>query len=183
MKRSDIISLMPSIFQRSVNVDDSLSALVDTMEGLQAPAEQVLDRLETYFNPHLTSDEMVPFLGKWVDLDWMWLDDEQLLRNHSNDSELTVNALRKMVFKSFELAKWRGTLKGLIHFLEIATETQGFVIEENVDLHGQYKDFHLVVRSPKKLEHKKKMIDHIVKNEKAAYISYELVFDIEGKVH
>ena len=51
MKRNDIISLMPSIFQRSIGVDESLSALVDRMEDFHAPSEKVLDQLEVAFNP------------------------------------------------------------------------------------------------------------------------------------
>jgi len=75
------------------------------------------------------------------------------------------------------LSQWRGTQKGLLLFLQTATGLADFQIQENVDLNGHPKSFHITVRAPKESAQYRKLIERIVEFEKPAYVTYELSFE------
>ncbi len=51
MKQSDIEQLLPGIFQRTSRPHGPLAALLEVMEALHQPSEDVLARLGELFNP------------------------------------------------------------------------------------------------------------------------------------
>src|SRR2546428_200301 len=68
MKQSDIEQLLPGIFQRTSRPHGPLAALLEVMEALHQPSEDVLARLGELFNPRRTRDDLVPVLARWLDL-------------------------------------------------------------------------------------------------------------------
>ncbi len=71
MNRAEIEQLLPGIFQRTVKPGHPLAALLEVMEALHAPSEDVLARLDICFNPRRTRDDFVPLLARWLDLGFL----------------------------------------------------------------------------------------------------------------
>ena len=68
MKKEQIKTLLPSVFQRTAAPGSALFAILDLMEALHGPSESVLGRLDMFFDPYRSPDEFVPYLASWVDL-------------------------------------------------------------------------------------------------------------------
>ena len=140
MDRESIARLLPGVFQTAlhpiaagiVEPDRRLSATLGVMETLHEPVETVLHDLDHYLDPRLARADFVPYLAGWVDLDWLLVaaPSEPLATTPSLASGL--GTLRELVAAAAELARWRGTARGLLRFLDTATGTPGFAIEENV---------------------------------------------------
>lgn len=179
MRRREIEKLLPSVFREALRGGDALTAaLLDAMEELHRPAEEALGRIDEYFDPRRAPDRFVPFLGRWVDMDRFY---EQSFREHAARGVLTdpiasgIGRLRELVGHAAYLSTWRGTRKGLLSFLEIATGSPGFAIADDVpDAHGVPRSFHFVVSAPETLRELDELIHRIIRSEKPAYSTYEL---------
>lgn len=178
MKQTEIEALLPEIFQRTIQPDNLLDALLAVMEGLPAPSEEVLDNLERYFDPYRTPDHFLRYLAAWVDL-------SPLLRNVSEGIEQEVLALpvgsgwlRELIAQAVILSHWRGTSYGLQRFLETATGIMGFEIDEQVgDKNiGENRPFHIRIRAPHASGRFRPLVEKIIEMEKPAYVTYELEF-------
>jgi phage tail-like protein len=170
MKRAEIERLLPSIIQRTVQPQSPLAAVLDIMETLHLPSETALARLDAAFDPRRTTEDVVPFLARWVDLDWLF---------QETRSTGTITRSRPTISSAAYLSRWRGTAKGLHHFLQRATGEENFEIKENVDRDGTPKLFHLVVVAPGSMRPHQALIERIVESEKPAYVTYELVIKAE----
>jgi len=171
MKRADLDALLPAVFQDSVAEGNPLDAILETAARLPEPDEAVLDSMDRLFDPRRTSDNMVAFLAAWVDLD-------RFLTRRSADNtggELLSGSgpLRELCAAAAELSRHRGTRRGLIRFLEIATGHRGFQVKENRDRNGKERPFHLVVTAPAEAEPLAKLIHAVVVYEKPAYVTYD----------
>lgn len=151
-------------------------ALLETMAALPAPSEEVLDRLEAFFNPYHTPEGFVPFLASWVNMDWV------LLENAAEFSTLTpplpsgTGRLRELVASATFLAQWRGTAKGLLRFLETASGVQGFTVEEQIPgPDGRPRPFHITIHAPAEATPYQPMLKRIIEAEKPAYVTYDLL--------
>ena len=181
MKRNEIERLLPTVFRRTVRQDNPLMAILEVMSALHEPSEALLERLDRIFNPFRTSDAFVPFLARWLDLERIF-DEAPGLTSGANSgrSPITtgVEALRALIASASYLSQWRGTRKGLDHFLEIAAGTEGFTIEEQViGPDGAPIPFHLRVIAPDEVKPHQALIERIIESEKPAYVTYELVFE------
>ena len=181
MKRAEIERLLPSVIQRTVQPQSPLAAVLDLMETLHLPSETALARLDAVFDPRRTTEDVVPFLARWVDLDWLFQETRStgtITRSRPTIST-GIARLRELVSSAAYLSKWRGTAKGLRHFLQRATGEENFEIKENVDRDGLPKLFHLVVVAPASMRPHQALIERIVESEKPAYVTYELVIKAE----
>src|SRR5437899_519605 len=124
MNRTDIGHMLPEVFQRTLDVGTPLDALLEVMEKLHGPSEDVLANLDLYFNPRRTPERFVPFLARWVDLERV------LLRpaphyygtgNVESPMQSGMGRLRELVASAAYLSMWRGTVTGILRFLEVAT--------------------------------------------------------------
>lgn len=191
MKRNEIEGLLPAVFQQTLNAgvpkvfskSNPLTALLEVMEELQAPSEAVLASLDTFFDPRRTSDKFVPYLAHWADLGRLFEDDPGST-NQSDSSGLTISSglgrLRELVANATYLSQWRGTKKGMLLFLQTATGIKDFKIEENVDLEGKPKAFHISVRAPKEGNQYQRLIERIVALEKPAHITSQVFIEPAG---
>jgi phage tail-like protein len=177
MKRSDIERLLPEVFQRTVQPRTPILAILETMEALHAPAEEVLDDLDSFFDPYCTTDSFVFYLAQWVDLGHFIGGIPGDYRSNTLNFRGGIGRLRELIVAAAYLAKWRGTIKGLIHFLEAATGIPGYEVNElPLDSAGQVRPFHIVVRAPSEAEPFDALIHDIVRVEKPAYVTYNLEY-------
>ena len=86
--------------------------------------------------------------------------------------------MRELVASAVELSQWRGTARGLLRFMEVATGVKGFRIEERVpDAAGRPRAFHIQVIAPAAVEPHRPMLERIVELEKPAYVTYGSRFE------
>ena len=157
MKSREIEGLLPAVFRRVVRTGTPLRALLEVMEALHAPDEEILTDLPSYFDPYTTPDEFVPYLATWVDLDWLL-------------PSCGLGRLRELIAAAPELSRWRGTAEGLERFLETATGVQGFGVDDAV----KAKPFHIVVRAPASAKSCQALVEKIVEMEKPAYVTHHI---------
>jgi phage tail-like protein len=197
MKQSEIEELLPEVFRRTLPRErpvvpgaaaakdsNPLEGLLEVMEKLQAPSEDVLQRIDTFFDPRRTTDEFVPYLAYWADLTRLFdetlnLKEDQFAFARSSIAS-GVGRLRELIASAAYLSQWRGTKKGLLAFLQIATGFVDFDIQENVDLNGQPRPFHVSIHAPKESAQYSNLIERIVELEKPAYVTFELSFEPAG---
>jgi phage tail-like protein len=182
MKRSEIERLLPTVIRRTIRRDNPLTAILEVMSALHEPSESMLTRLDGIFNPFRTPDSFVPFLARWLDLDRVFDRAYAPARNGRSPISTGLDCLRALTAAASYLSQWRGTKKGLDHFLEIAVGTHGFTIEEQViGPDGAPIPFHLRVIAPEAVKPHQALIERVIESEKPAYVTYELVFEpIQG---
>jgi phage tail-like protein len=171
MKQADLLRLLPAVYQQTAAPGSPLMALLAVMEGMHAPSEVVIGRLGSYFDPYQTPDEFVPFLAGWVDLARF------LTPVAEGEAQFAagMGRLRELMASAAYLSSWRGTAKGLLRFLEIATGIAGFVVEEQVmGADNRPRPFHIRIVAPQVAQLHQSLIERIIEAEKPAYVTYEL---------
>jgi phage tail-like protein len=173
MRQASIERLLPAVVQRTLLPGTPLAALLAVMEALQAPAEAVLDDVAATFDPYRAPDRFAPFLAGWVDLDRFVVFDaaggSTLPSGHGH--------LRNLVAAAAELSRWRGTGRGLLRLLEVATGVPGFTVEDRVSgPDGRIRPFHVRVTVPAGAVPYRRLVEHIVQSEKPAYLTAEIAF-------
>ena len=185
MDSAAIARLLPGVFQIPLDpqsagilqTDHRLAALLGAMETLHEPAEAVLDGLQDHLDPRLAPGRFVPYLAGWVDLDWLLAAAPGQPGSAPAPLASGLGNLRELVAAAAELARWRGTARGLLRFLDTATGIPGFQIEENVS--GETRTplaFHLRILAPAAAQGYRPLIERVIVAEKPAYATYELVF-------
>ncbi len=165
MARTSLRQVLPQVFAAGAETGP-LAALVTAADGMHQPVSDVLDHLESRFDPLQAPDAMVCYLASWVDLDWLTLP-ETPTRSRSTLPGGTA-PLRDLLVASADLAARRGTAGGIVRFLELATRRDGFTVE---DAGG----FHLRVRLPPGAGHLAATVERIVAVIKPAHITSEVV--------
>jgi len=170
LNRAGIESLLPANFRRAIQPQSPLGALLDVMEWLHAPSEEILSDLDRYFDTRRTPDRFVPSLARWLD--------QGPLLDRVGD-ELGAGEfpsgngrLREVVALAAWFSRWRGTRRGLIAYLEVGTGVHGFDVEE----HAADRPFHLRFVAPAEAEPYRALVEAIIEQEKPAYTTYELAF-------
>ena len=197
MRSEEIARLLPDVFQAAlrppdqgvVEPDRRLAALLEVMEGHHEPVERVLDTLHEHLDPRLAPDRFVPYLAGWVDLEWLLLAAPGEPIPGPVPLASGLDRLRELVADASYLARWRGTARGLLRFLDVATGVPGFTVEEHVSAGetaaGQdvpVRPFHIRVVAPRAAEPHRALIERIVASEKPAYVTWELAFAPEPVV-
>ncbi|MPZ68913.1 MAG: hypothetical protein GEU71_05230 [Actinobacteria bacterium] len=182
MRQTEIAELLPDVFKRTVPGEGPLRPLLGVMETLQEPSEEILATIDEYFLPHRTRENFVPLLARWLDLDWLMVEnpDDSLPQDFTPLASGT-GRLRNLIGAAVPLSKMRGTTDGLIAFLEIATGIKGFTVDENISADGSPWAFHLLIRVPRGAQMYQAMLHRIVQAQKPAYVTYELDFELEGE--
>jgi phage tail-like protein len=161
MKRPDITALLPEIFQRAALDGSPLVALLEVMEGLHEPAEEILADVDAAFDPYRARPEFLPMLGHWLGL----------------EPPLTTQPWRARPFlaRAVELWRWRGTAWAIVQSLELATGTTGFDISERT-ADGRARPFHFSVIAPASVSADRDLIEKVIEMQKPAYVTFELSF-------
>jgi phage tail-like protein len=173
LNRDGIESLLPFNFRRAIQPDGPLAALLDVMEAMHAPSEEVLGGLDRFFDCRRTPERFVPYLARWLDQGPL-LD---RIGDELGGAEFPSGngRLREIVALAAYFSRWRGTKRGLIAYLEVGTGLAGFEVEE----HAGGRAFHLRFTAPGGAEPYRALIEAIIEQEKPAYSTYELVFSGE----
>ena len=158
MNRAAIERLLPGAYQRAATTGSLLAALLDVMETLHAPAEELLASSDRLFTPYLTPDPLVPYLLSWLALDHL--------------PAVPVSRQRDLLMDGSGLARLRGTPEGLLAVLRITTGLTGFVVDEPPD-----RPFHFVVRVPADGAARVDLITRVVELEKPAAVTFQIVLE------
>lgn len=185
MKSSEIEKLLPAVYQRAADAGTPLRALLDAMETLHEPDEEILAAIDTVFDPRRTARAFLPMLAHWVNLDFLF----RPLPADTGASAWSDRALptapgylRELISNAAYLSKWRGTAVGLEHFLEIATGLDGFEIEESIPgSDGLPIPFHIRISAPAAALPYRDLIERIVERQRPAYVTSELEFLAEAQ--
>ena len=165
MHREEIEQLLPGVFQRSARPGSALVALLDGMAAFHQPIEDVLQRLDAFFDPRRTPDRFVPFLAAWLDL------------GRVLPVTTGLSPLRELVAEAAAIAQTKGTARGLVRFLETAVGVAGFVIHEEVlDTAGRPRPFHVRIVAPAAAVPHRALVERIIESEKPAHVTYDLEF-------
>jgi len=162
MRSAEIRRLLPAVFQRAAPAGGPLAALLDTMEALHRPVEARLATLDELLDPLRAPEPFVHMLAAWVNLDL--------------DVTTGIDRLRALVSSAVAISRWRGSTRGLLGFLEAATGVTGFEIDEEVRKQGEVRPFHIRVTAPAALRPHEEMLERIIRLERPAYVTHELVF-------
>jgi phage tail-like protein len=180
MQSAEIERLLPGVFERTLRKEGPLRALIRVMEALHEPSESILATLDATFDPRRTPEAFVPFLARWVDLERLLVEPGDGARAQPIRPTIStgLGRLRELIAAAASLSKWRGTRRGLVGFLRAATGAgaDDFEIRENVDRHGQPRQFHIVIYAPAALEAHQALMRRIIDLEKPAYVTSELIF-------
>lgn len=174
MKSADIDRLLPGVFQQTLEDDRGpLRALLNVMETLHEPVEELLTEVDAVFDAYRTPDAFVAYLSGWLDLDYLLIQGPRGNGGYVLPSGI-VN-LRELIRAGADLMRRRGTRGGLLSFLETATGVTGFSIDDEVpDENGTIRPFHLRVNLPAEAERFRQLVDVIVRAERPAHVTYEL---------
>lgn len=176
MKASGFAALLPAVIRNALPGDATLATLLDVMELFADPVDLRLRTLDRVFDALSTAAPFAPMLARWVDLEWLYADEDETdpmaAASAWLDSGLPLGRLRVLIEHSHALAQARGTAHGLARFLELATGVRGFVVS---DASQGAAPFHLRVFIPDAAASQSALIERIVNAEKPAYATWEAV--------
>ena len=164
---SPMTDLLPEAFRVASVSSPPLRALVAAADDMLRPVRETLDSLDTLVAPYRIRDDLVPYLSRWVDLDWLTLPDADsttaLVRG------VPVARQRDLIAAAADLSATRGTRAGMLRFLRLALGCDGFEIE------SERGPFHLrVVVPPEEADHID-LVRRIVGAIKPAHLTHEVV--------
>lgn len=175
MEPSDVLRLMPSVFQRAATPGSPTELLVQEIATAFTPIERHLERFPKSLRSDTASAEFVYALARMVDLDRFFVESVAGAAGDAHKSPefaAGVERLRRLIEAAPQLSRLRGTGEGLDLFLEAATGVEGFEIEEATD-----RPFHMHVTAPASTQGLERLIRRIIAAEKPAYVTFTLDFD------
>jgi phage tail-like protein len=162
VKAEQIRHLLPGVVQEGAAPGTPIAALLEAMEALHQPAEDVIETIARYFNPYAAPDDFVPFLARWVDVDRFFPESHSGLQS-GNPLGSGMGRLRELVRSAAYLSQWRGTRAGLTRILETATGERGFRITEQAQNgENSWRPFHLCVTVPAAARVHRALIERII---------------------
>lgn len=162
-----LLKVLPEVFQVAAAHSPPLQALLIVAEDLHQPVRGLLDRVETIPDPGRVPSSLVPFLSRWVDLDWLTLPAPDAAG--SAGAGIPAARQRDLIAAASELSSRRGMVDGLTRFLQLATGVRGFAVDA---VPGA---FHLRVSVPASGAGQMDLIRRIVKGIKPAHVTDEIV--------
>jgi phage tail-like protein len=163
---SRLLRVLPEVYQVAAESSLPLQALLAVAEDLHRPVRDVLDRIHTVPDPGRSPSSLIPFLSRWVDLDWLTLPGPEATGTGS--AGIPVARQRDLIACAAGLSARRGTVDGLTRFLHLATGIRGF---EVVSEPGA---FHITVRVPAAAAGQLELIRRIIKGIKPAHVTDDI---------
>ena len=164
MARTALRDSLPQVIAGGADAGP-LSSLLAAADGMHQPVSDVLDHLETWFHTLSAPDKMVGYLASWVDLGWLTIPETATRARSALPSG--TGPLRDLIGESADLAARRGTVGGIVRFLEVATKRTGFTVQ---DAGG----FHLRVTVPAGAEDLVETVARIVAATKPAHVTADV---------
>ena len=182
MNRKQLASLLPDVVRRTDRDGSPTRALLEIAVDLLAPVEAELDHVHDNFSARGTRDRFVGMLAQWLDVERLLRDADGTLlaREPALAAAATLPSglgrLRELVAAAADLARWRGTRRGLLRALERATGLGGFVVEETPESDVGPRAFFFRVTAPAQARRYAALVRRILELEKPAYVQCELRF-------
>lgn len=156
--RDRIKRLLPGSYQAAVEQrpQGAVAALIEATHGMLAPVDRRIRALPETLSANGAPDDFVPLLAGW------------LATGATSRDALPPN--REWLRRATEIAQSRGTARGLVLTLEVATGVQGFTVDEGVD------DFHLTVSAPLHLRGLEGALRSLIDRQRPAHMTYSLEF-------
>lgn len=112
--RSSYLDHLPGIYSES----DFLGRFLLIFESILGPIERTVDNLPQYFDPRITTEAVLPWLGSWLGLvlDERWPEDRR----------------RDLVASAASLYRWRGTRRGLAAYIRTYTGVEPEISEPSL---------------------------------------------------
>jgi phage tail-like protein len=180
-RRSWLLDYLPSMYAG----DEFLNRFLLIFEDTLVPLMQMADNIHYYFNPLLTSPDLLQWLSTWVNL--------------VLDESWSLEQRRQLIHSATELYSWRGTKRGLSQYIqlyagiepEITEYVDGMVLGEetflgmNTTIAGRERhSFTVTLRlnglSKTEQEYKEAAIRRIIEAEKPAHTAYRLILKTNG---
>ncbi len=156
-----LLNYLPSIYADDLFLDGFLRIF----ESMWAPLERQIDQLYCYFDPRMTTADLLPWLGTWVDLvlDENWPEARR----------------RTLVARAADLYRRRGTRGALRDYLAIYTGVEPEVVEDGDDQNPFH--FSVVLRTPDPSAIDEDRVRRIIDEEKPAHTTYTLqIKELQG---
>jgi phage tail-like protein len=97
-------SLLPAIYQE---YDENTLRFTSALDAVLAPDWLAIDCFDAYLSPTITPDDTAAWLATWVGI--------------AVDDNWQPDQLRRLLTRSFELYRWRGTARGIADLVEAYT--------------------------------------------------------------
>jgi phage tail-like protein len=158
--RSNYVEYLPGIYHDS----DFLGRFLLIFEHILSPIDRTIENIPDYFDPELAPPEVVSWLGSWLGLvlDARWPDERR----------------RDVVKAAPELFRWRGTSRGLSHFLRLYTGIEPEITEPALrdvanDRSRAYR-FTVRIRVGRNSPLSRQLVETIIETEKPAFAACSL---------
>ena len=172
MKPEEIRQLLPRIFQEAILPNTPISTLIEAMSLMHDTQEEIFSNLDKYFSPWASPEDFLPYLGSWFYLHQYYSLSED---GDRVDFQPGISRLRELLAGFARLSRFRGTSASLKEMLTLSTGQEGFIINDQVeDENGKKVAFHMVISVPESAKKFHGLIDLIIRNEKPAYVTYEM---------
>lgn len=109
--QSWLLDYLPALYR----TDLFLARFLLIFQSLLEPIEQTIDHTHLYLDPGLAPASFLPWLAQWVGL--------------SLDPTLEEPRQRELIRQAVELARWKGTRRGLREELRIRTGNRALIVE------------------------------------------------------
>ena len=154
--------LLPSVYQATMRTrpDGPLPVLLKCMDSMLAPVEREIEDFEAVLDPLRTRRPFLPMLGSW------------LAAGTREEDALPPN--RAWVAGAVDLAQRRGTARGLLETLRLATGMRDFSLEEKTER------FHVSIRAPLAAKGLQDALSRLIERQRPAHITYDLSFGKGG---
>lgn len=158
--RSSYIDYLPGIYHES----DFLGRFLLIFEHILSPIDRTIENIPDYFDPELAPPDVVTWLGSWLGLvlDARWPEERR----------------RDVVKAAPELFRWRGTRRGLAHFLRLYTGIEPEITEPSLrdianDRNQAYR-FTVRLRVGRRSPLSRQLVETIIETEKPAFAACNL---------
>lgn len=170
MKRARIEALLPAVFRRATDRSPALAGLIDAMEALHAPAEDVLSDVELHWDPWRSPLAFLPYLATWVGLGYVVSAVLGGQPSELDPADPRAGRLRALIAEAARLDKLRGTPQGLARMLELATGCAGFRVRVTPE-----RAFHMQVHVPEGARSEHALVRLVTASERPVNMTFELV--------
>lgn len=169
---SALVKVLPEVFQVVAGTSPPLRALLAVAEDMHRPVREILDAVAAIPDPGQAPPSLVPFLSRWIDLDWLTLPEAEAAG--SPGAGIPLARQRDLIAAASRLSAQRGTVDGLTRFLHLATGVQGFTVE------AVPGSFHIRVGVPAAAAGQLELVRRIVKGSKPAHVTDEVAVVAES---
>lgn len=158
--RSSYLELLPGIYHDS----DFIARFLLIFEHILSPIERTVGNSADYLDPGLTPADFVPWLGSWLGV--------------VVDVRVPEERRRELVRQAPELYRWRGTKRGLAHYLRLYTGVEPEISEPGLSeiAANRALAFRFTVRLhvPRGQQVARALVETIIDSEKPAFAACTL---------